>query len=264
MNEKGISLMVLLVTIVIIIILASIGGYYTIDTISKAERLDLEEELRNVEELVSVQRARVQNGEYKVPETYVATDAEIKKYEGLLSSSDIEEIKRANNADIPPEYKYHLMNQQDFDAEFEGETNVRHVKREYLINYGRKVIILNNDGNIIIVGKIHDDTTDENEIRIVFTPNGNTTWEKTQSTVVTVTGNVTNLKYQWLQTQSEPDPTTFVNTFFSGNSIPLNDKTGNDWYLWVYAENANGYSQMACSEAFYIDNATPEGTLTVE
>lgn len=265
MRENGISLVSLIVTIIIIIVLASIGGYYTIDVLNKNTRMDIEEELRNVEELVSVQRVNVQAEKYEVPTTYIATDDEIdSKYGDVLSSYLISIIKETNNnANISPVYKYHLMNQEDFDKEFENDVNVRYVKREYLINYGKKIIILNADGKLYMVGSIEEEEElDTNEIRIKFSPNGNTAWAKEQSVTVTVAGAVL-MKYEWLQTREEPTKDEITHTFFSGDEITLDNGTGNDYYLWVYAENENGYSLTKCSEPFYIDNTPPEGNLEV-
>lgn len=266
MKENGISLVSLIITIIVIILLTVIGGYYTIDTLNKNTRMDIEEELRNVEELVSVQRVNVQAGKYEVPSDYIATDAQVdEKYGGLLSTEAIRIIKETNNnANISPVYKYHLMNQTDFDKEFADDVNVRYVKREYLINYGKKVIVLNADGKIYIVGKIEDDEAlDINEIVIKFSPNGNTTWAKEQKVSVTVNGAI-DMKYEWLQTREEPNKSEITHTFFSGDEIKLDGVTGNDWYLWVYAENENGYSAIKCSDPFYIDNTNPEGNMEVE
>ena len=266
MKEKGISLVSLIIPIIVIILLATIGGYYTIDTLNKNTRMDIEEELRNVEELVSVQRVNIQAGKYEVPADYIATDTQIDdRYSKLLSTDAIRIIKETNNnANISPVYKYHLMNQEDFDKEFKDDVNVRYVKREYLINYGKKVVVLNADGKLYIVGKIEEDEAlDTNEIVVKYSPDGNITWAKEQKTTVTVNGAV-DMNYEWLQTREEPSKDEITHTFFSGDEIKLEAVTGNDWYLWVYAENENGYSIVKCSDPFYIDNTAPEGTLKVE
>lgn len=269
MNERGISLVTLIITIIIIILLTTVGGYYTIDALKKTERMDTEEEFRNVEELISIQRARIQNDEYVVSEDYVASDAEIdEKFGTLLGSEMITLIKETNNSEsIPPEYKYHLMNQEKFDTEFSEHVNVRYVKREYLINYGKGVVIANSNGKAHISGKIEvNDNLGENEIKVKFSPNGNTEWSKSQTTEVTVESgsSLVTMKYEWLQTKNEPEADAITHTFFSGQEITKSGVTGNDYYLWVYVENANGYSVIERSDAFYIDNTKPEGELSVE
>ncbi len=159
MDNKGFSLITLIVTIIIIILLSAIGGFYTHDTLDKAERMDVEEEMRNIEELVSIQKAKILAGQYEIPETYIATDSEIdEKYGELLGTDDIEEIKKVNNdSNISPNKKYHLMDGEAFEAVFNDGVSVRYVKREYLVNFEKKVIILNQGDKLYMVGKIRDD-----------------------------------------------------------------------------------------------------------
>lgn len=159
MSEKGISLVALIVTIIIIIILATIGGFYSNEILEKSERMRTESELRNIDELVSNQKARIMAGEIEIPTTYIATTSDINKYSGIdtekLSNSDIQKIKNVNNdSSLSAEYKYHLMNQAAFNDLFAGDINVKDVKYVYLINFDKKVIILNASGKLYVVGEI--------------------------------------------------------------------------------------------------------------
>lgn len=145
MSDKGISLMSLIVTIIIIILLAAIGGYYAIDSLDKSERMNAQTELRNVEELVSIQKAKIVADVIEIPDTYKATSEQINKFSKVLSSSDINKVKTNG--------KYYYMNQSRFDELFSGDTNVKDVKKEYLINFEDKVII-SSAGSAYMVGEI--------------------------------------------------------------------------------------------------------------
>ena len=147
MGEKGISLVALIVTIIIIIILATLGGFYSSEILDKGERMNLETELRNVDELVANQKARIMAGEIEIPDAYIASDSEIDEYLGSTTSVDKSKIKGSDT-------NYYLMDQTAFSEVFGGDINVKDIRREYLVNFEDKVIILNAGGKIYKIGDI--------------------------------------------------------------------------------------------------------------
>lgn len=98
-------------------------------------------------------------------------------------------------------------------------------------------------------------------VTVTFSPNTNTTYAKSQSTIVTVTGgsgeqNV--LKYRWIQNNTNtPAENLFTSQFTSGQSIAKSDGTGNNWYLWVMVKDKKGNLTFAKSDKFYLDNTAP-------
>lgn len=96
-----------------------------------------------------------------------------------------------------------------------------------------------------------------------FTPDGNTTYSKTQQTKVDLVtyGNtqVVDAKYQWTQNNKQPTKESFegAKDFISGEEIPKNDGTGNNWYLWVYVVDSAGNEAIIGSKPFYLDNTEP-------
>ena len=97
---------------------------------------------------------------------------------------------------------------------------------------------------------------DQSGPEISFSPNGNMTYSKSQSTKVTVTdmSNVASAKYLWTQTKgaSAANGTSFT----SGSTITKNSGDGL-WYLCVYATDSYGNATNECSEAFALDNTPP-------
>lgn len=272
MNNKGINMITLIITIIIIIILASITVYHSVKTTEDATRKNTMEEMKNVEEVINVAKAKGMNGEFTPNEAFLIEDDELdSKYKGVLTSEQIENIKKVNkDANVDPLRKYYLLNQAGFDAEFRdsGNVSVSGLKKEYLVSYFDRVIIVNDNGTLLSSGKIDSTTPSDSEIKVVFTPNGSKTWAKTQSAQITVTGeNIVSTEYAWTNSASEvtaalADKNTFSNTV----SVDLKDKTGNDWYIWVwvkYTEDGNEKQYVQRSEAFYIDNTPPEGELDV-
>lgn len=100
-------------------------------------------------------------------------------------------------------------------------------------------------------------------ISINFETDGNSTWKKEQGTIVNVNNgtevvsNPDSFKYIWTKNSRQPEDTEFQNTFVNGEEIKKSTDSGNDWYLWVMVQDANGKSYYARTEAFWLDNAKP-------
>ena len=136
MGENGFTLTSLIVTIIIIVLLAALGGYYSFEILGKSRQMEFESELRNVEELVSIHRARIAVGEIIIPERYLATEEQIdENFSDVLSESE-KNLIMSNGM-------YYFMNQSVFDNIFGESINVKDAKRDYLINFDEKIIISN-------------------------------------------------------------------------------------------------------------------------
>lgn len=104
---------------------------------------------------------------------------------------------------------------------------------------------------------------------ITFAPNGNTTWKTKQTTKVTIedvgTGiKADSLKYAWVQGDKKLTAEEITTPFKSGQNITIEKGTGNDWHLWILAEDERGNQNIMVSESFYLDNTDPEaGTVTL-
>ena len=111
---------------------------------------------------------------------------------------------------------------------------------------------------------------DETKPTVTFGTNGSTTWAKSKSTTVTVTDsgsgvNASSLKYQWTQSTTAPEESTFSSTFTNGGTITKSTGSGNNWYLWILAKDGVGNTSIVRSNAFYLDNTVPTaGTLTMK
>lgn len=271
MNNKGINMITLIITIIIIIILASITIYHSGKTASDATKKNLMEELKNVEQVIGIAKAKGMNEEFMPNEHYLITNAELdEKYSGILTAEQIQNIKNINADDtIDPLKKYYLLDKTRFDLEFRDKnyTSITDLKREYLISYEDRIVIVNDNGSLVSSGQIDSTEPTTSEIKITFTPNGNKEWSKTQSAKISVTGDgITSSQYAWSQSSEEPASTIINNSFSNGDTVELVDKTGNNWYIWVlikYTEDGEQKQYIQRSEAFYIDNVPPAGELNV-
>ena len=109
------------------------------------------------------------------------------------------------------------------------------------------------------------DKIDKTKPTVTFETNGNSTYQKTQSTKVTVADNlsgIASLKYQWINSATQPDASTFTNTFASGDTLTKSDGTG-DYYLWILAIDNAGNQIITKSNIFKLDNTNPTCTVDV-
>lgn len=117
-------------------------------------------------------------------------------------------------------------------------------------NFCIKVFTIKNTDGIDIQGP-----------NISFEINGNTTYQRIQSTKVSVTDNKgvdeSSLKYIWTQNTEVPSDSQFKNSFINNSVISKNNGTGTNWHLWIMAKDINGNVSYKRSEAFYFDNTIP-------
>lgn len=278
MNNKGVSMISVVVTVLLIIIIAAITSYCLSSIMEDVQYKDAKEELKNVETVVEYAKTQILIDEFMPNEDFIIDDAELdRKFGKVLSTEEIEYIKKINNSDdIKAPYKYYLMKQEKFDAEFGNDYNVSNLRpaREYLINYMDAVVISTYEGERIATVddiKVPSGDGERAEIQIVYEPNGNIEWSKQQATMVFIRNNaaatIKSTKYLWSQSYTKPSVSEFTTNISDGQTVSLDGKTGNDWYLWVcvsYEEHGIAKTYITRSEPFYVDNTPPTADLEVE
>lgn len=277
MKNKGISMMSLIITIILIIILASISSVYLSAVLEDVQYKDAKEEFKNVENVVEYAKTQILIDEFMPDQTWLITDIELEnKFSRILTPEEIDHIKLVNASDaIKAPHKYYLMNQSRFDSEFGNDYNVSDLRpaREYLVNYMDTYVISSYEPERLanISDLTYEDTTSNTVVKVAYTPNGNMEWSKQQATIVTIEANaaatITSTKYLWSQSYTAPDKSEFVESLIDGQTIEISDDTGNDWYLWVevmYKENGIDKTYYAKSEPFYIDNEAPTADVELE
>ena len=102
----------------------------------------------------------------------------------------------------------------------------------------------------------------DSPITINFTPNGNSTYSKTHSSVINSNSTAANLlilKGKWVQGTTKLTQLSDFNDAINitdGYNFPGSGATG-DWYLWIYAQDDLGNEKIACSNVFKFDNTAP-------
>lgn len=148
MWEKGVSLVALIVTVIIVILLAAMGGFYSNDVLNSSEKMRDETEIRNIEELVSVQKARIMAGEINIDDSYLANTETINSFKNIDTSI----LDDDTITSIIDSGKYYYMNQAKLNEVFGDSIQVKDIRGDFLVNFEDKVIIYKLGGKIRIIG----------------------------------------------------------------------------------------------------------------
>jgi len=150
-------------------------------------------------------------------------------------------------------------------------TEITLTKNGTIVEY-KKGSKITESGNYILTVKdeLNHITTvnfivDKSGPEVKFEPNGNTKYGKSQTTKVSLTDvsqiNINSLRYKWVQGNVNLDKDTFMKSstvFSNGDNLTISNKSGNDWYLWVYAKDEKGNETLVKSKSFYLDNEIPK------
>ena len=278
MNNRAVSMISLIITIIMIVIIAAISVPLLSNVISDSIMEDAKVEMKNVETVVDYAKAQIMDDRFIPNSEYAITEEELEEHFGnILTPDEKNQIVSINNDGlILAPHKYYLMNQERFDHEFGNAFNVSGIReaREYLVNYMDGVVLANVDGRRLTNGNeisvIPVEDIVRGQVEVMFTPNGNSEWSKQQATELSFAGKdttITSVMYQWSQSISEPTVDSFVNSVNNHETVKLLDKTGNNWYLWVkveYTDDGNPRIKYFRSNPFFIDNTSPTATMTVD
>lgn len=101
---------------------------------------------------------------------------------------------------------------------------------------------------------------------VVFEPNGNATYQKSNNVKITVSDahsgvNTNSLKYLWNTSTDIPSEENFSKSFVNGATINTPTSVTGDYYLWILAKDNAGNTTIVRSNVFKLDNTKPVITL---
>lgn len=155
-NEKGVTIMSLVVTIIVMVILLSVAGYYSIDSIKNSHIANEEKELAEVAEYVGVLKTYLLVEEFSLSDATVVNQELLDTYNDVLSGTQINKILEVNLSTLDASYKYHYINAEKLaDKSFSGgRINVKDAKNNYIINFYTGTIIGLYDSRTDISGNV--------------------------------------------------------------------------------------------------------------
>lgn len=155
-NQKGVTLMSLVITIIVMVILLSVAGYYSIDSIKNSHIANREKEFVEVIEYVGVLKTYLLLEEFLLEEDTVVTNERLYVYENIIPGTQINKMLEVNLSALDPIYKYHFIDAEKLaDKDFtNGKINVKDAKNSYIINFYTGTVIGLYDSKIEISGNV--------------------------------------------------------------------------------------------------------------
>ncbi len=174
-SNRGISLITLVVTIMVMLILIGVVGKYSLENIQKATDAVMENEFASIRNFTMNVQNQMYVGEFNIElnnysDIVLGNELLHIIANGKLQPSEINNISDVNSADIDDNYKYYFFQAESMDY-FEtttfskGNVVIPDVKYDYIINFYTGTIIglyeegAKVDGLIKGLGEIVAETT---------------------------------------------------------------------------------------------------------
>lgn len=144
----------LVITIVVMIILISVSGYYSLDSVKNSYIANQKRELSDVVDYTTVLKAKLLTEEFTLTEETVATNEKLSLIENIISSTQLNHIIEVNISTLSPMYKYHYITSDVLsDKSFSNsDINVKDAKYDYIINFYTGTIIAIYDSSTEVSG----------------------------------------------------------------------------------------------------------------
>ncbi|MBR3888713.1 MAG: hypothetical protein IKJ32_06405 [Clostridia bacterium] len=150
-NQRGISLITLVVTIMVMIILIGVVGKYSLENIQEATNAVMDSEFANIRDFTMNVQNQMLLGDFEIdlnqyPDIVLSNELLYIIAKDKLQNIEINNIIDVNSADIDDDYKYYYF-QADSTDYFETRTfskdniRVQDVKYDYIINFYTGTVI---------------------------------------------------------------------------------------------------------------------------
>ncbi len=162
-NQKGISLITLIVTIMVMLILLGVVGKYSLDSILESQNAVSTKEMSDVRSYVLSMQSKIIAGDFNInvaeyPEIVLSSDLLYTIAYNKLTDSEIGSIIDVNSSSLNDNYKYYFFqasNKLFEDTKFsENGLVVQDVKGDYIINFYTGTIILIADDGAEVEGLV--------------------------------------------------------------------------------------------------------------
>ena len=151
-NNKGVTMMTLVITIVVMVIIISVSGYYSIESIENSYTAREKKELSDVVEYVSVKKAKLLIDELDVTEDFsdesgvvpVVGIEELYVLASGLTGTELNRIIEVNTSDyLTDNYKYLYITAEQLNSQSIANDNivVKDAKNNYIINFFTGTVI---------------------------------------------------------------------------------------------------------------------------
>ena len=260
-NQKGITLIALVVTIIVILIIASVSIYTGTSAIQDSK------DQANISEIKMLKQV--------ILETYTkymtTKDVNIIKGEPIYYADVQEVVNDINNdsdeivtlkmfnydsiyfsSEIP--IYYFILNQDDLKQMGVTTSN----NNIYIVNYYtgeviNKTVKVTDNGIPLYTYAVDVEIP---QIIIMAEPSSNEEKVEKQNITIDVVSlnTISELKYKWTKLLNEPDKDQFIDNVPSSNNISTPSGESGNYYLWIYAKDVNGNEIISSFGGYKIGN----------
>ena len=263
--EKGITLIALAITIIVLMIIAFTSTYTGINTLRQSKENSQISELNMLKQVIienytkyvelkndayikgtAVEYSTVQN---IVNEINSKKDANQEKV--TLKVNAYTSISTTNNS---PDYYYELT-PSDFES-----MGASQVTDTYIVNY-RTGEVINKEKLVTYSGVplyTYAVSAIDTEDKIMVTANPNSIDEYTTSTQINIdiqsTYDISEKKYTWTNILNEPEKEAFIEDIPTNNTIVTPSGVKGNYYLWIYVKDIHGNESITSHGGYMIKN----------
>lgn len=261
-NNKGVTLIALTVTIIVLMIIASVATYSGIEALRDAK------EEAQISEINMMKQAVVENyTKYQTTKDVMYLRGNILKYAEIISvinnlnskSNTAVSLRAANYgndlnelSEKKIEYYYELTN-NDL-----SEMGVSQVEDVYIVNYKtgeviNKTLLTTRTGIPLYTYSIEEN---EKIGEITMSPSKTDSYVISQEVIINVpsTLNIQTLKYKWTNILNQPSISEFTENVPDTKIVNTPNGVYGNYYLWIYAKDIDGNEIIKSSGGYMINN----------
>ena len=151
-NNRGVTMMTLVITIVVMVVLISVAGFYSLDNIENTYIANQKKELSDVVEYVSVKKAKLLIDKMDVNEEFGEDDgtSPIVNINNLydiasgLTERQLNNIIDVNSSEyLPDNYKYVYISAEKLNSKSIAKDDIviKDAKNDYIVNFFTGTVI---------------------------------------------------------------------------------------------------------------------------
>lgn len=259
-NQKGITLIALVVTIIILLIIASVATYTGINSIQDSKNQSYISEVKMLQQVVLENYTK-----------YLTTKDEKYLRGEPLNYSNMKDLVSNINSNSNETITLKMLDYGSVTASTESiyyyrlsENDLKEMEVSvvdgdaYIVNYYtgevfNETLKVTGDGVPLYIYATDVEIPD---IIISANPSSNTSEVSSQNIVISVQSQYTisELKYKWTELLNEPDKDQFTDIVPSNNNITSPSGGNGNYYLWIYAKDVNGNEVISSFGGYKLSN----------
>ena len=259
-NQKGITLIALVITIIILLIIASVATYTGINAIQDSKNQSYMSEVEMLKQVVLENYTKyltTKDEQYIRGEPIAYIDM-LSLVDNINSNSKqsitLKMLDYGDSISSKLPIYYYRLSEEDLKEMEVSITN----EDSYVVNYYtgevfNETLRVTKDGTPLYTYAVDVEIPN---IIISAEPSSNTSEVTSQNIVINVQSqhDISELKYKWTKLLNEPDKDQFIDNVPSSKNISTPSGESGNYYLWIYAKDVNGNEIISSFGGYKIGN----------